>query len=278
MPEPTTYLTELFSLKGQVAVVTGATGVLGGAIAQGLAQAGAKVGVLGRREAQAKTRVREIEAAGGEALALVADVLQRDQLEQARQAILARWGRIDILVNAAGGNTAEASVSPDGEFFTLAQEAMQSMIDLNLMGTLLPCQVFGVDMAQQKKGSIINISSLSVPRALTRAVAYSAAKAGIENFTRWLAIELMHKYGAGLRVNAIAPGFFVGDQNRQLLLNDDQSLTGRGQTIIDRTPAGRFGEPEELVGVAIWLCSPSASFVSGIVVEVDGGFGVFSGV
>ena len=272
------YLAKLYDLSDQVAIVTGATGTLGGAMALGLARAGARVGVLGRRANLAEARAAEIEAAGGEAMPLVADVLQRDQLESARQAVLDRWGRIDILINCAGGNAPGGMVAVDGSFFDLTQEGMQGVIDLNLMGTLLPSQVFGQVMAQQRKGCMINISSLSVPRALSRVVAYGAAKAGAENFTRWLAIEMVRKYGQGLRVNAIAPGFFLAEMNRPFMVKEDGSWTTRGQQVIDHTPAGRFGDPEELVGATIWLCSPAASFVNGAVISVDGGFGASSGV
>ena len=209
---------------------------------------------------------------------LVADVLKRDQLDSACQAVLDRWGRIDILINCAGGNAAEGMVAVDGSFFDLTQEGIQRVIDLNLMGPMLPCQGFGRVMARQRQGCIINITSLSVPRALTRVVAYGAAKAGAENFTRWLAIEMVRQYGPGLRVNALAPGFFLAEMNRPFMLKADGSYTPRGQTVVDRTPAGRFGDPQELVGATIWLCSPSASFVNGSVIQVDGGFGAFSGV
>jgi NAD(P)-dependent dehydrogenase (short-subunit alcohol dehydrogenase family) len=272
------FLAQLFSLEGKVAIVTGATGVLGGAMARGLAQAGAKVGVLGRRAALAEQVAAEITAAGGEGLTLPADVLQIDQLRAAYDTVMARWGRIDILVNAAGGNSPEAIVAPDQHFFDLPMEAMQPILDLNLNGTLLPCQVFGRVMAEQRQGCIINISSMAVARAMTRTVAYSAAKAAVENFTRWLAVEMALKYGIGVRVNAIAPGYFLGEQNRRLLLNEDNTLTSRGQAIIRGTPAGRFGEPHELVSTLIWLCSPGAGFVTGVTVPVDGGFSAFTGI
>lgn len=271
-------LDNLFGLDGQVAIITGGTGVLGGAMAHGLAQAGAKVGILGRRREQAEAVAASIAAQGGEALALPADVLDRAQLEAARGAVLARWGRLDILVNAAGGNMPAATLPPGESFFNLPVEGMQPVIALNLQGTLLPSQVFGAAMAEAGRGCIVNISSMAAQRALTRVVGYSMAKAAVDNATRWLAVELARSFGAGLRVNAIAPGFFIGDQNRALLLNKDGSLTARGQTIIDHTPAGRFGEPEELVSTLIWLCSPGASFVNGIVVAVDGGFSAFSGI
>ncbi|MEP7286823.1 MAG: SDR family oxidoreductase [Chloroflexota bacterium] len=275
---PQDFLASLFSLDNKVAVVTGGTGVLGKAMVLGLAQAGAKVGVLARRQAEAEAIVAEIVAAGGEGLALPADVLQKDQLKAACAVVMARWGRVDILANVAGGNVADAIIGPDKSVFDMPQAAFEQVLDLNLTGTLLPTQIFGAIMAQQKAGCIVNISSMAAMRAITRVVGYSAAKAAIDNFTRWLAVELAQKHGEGLRVNAIAPGFFIGDQNRRLLLNEDNSLTPRGQTIIGHTPAGRFGEPAELVSTLIWLCSPGARFVNGVVVPVDGGFSVFSGV
>ena len=277
---PDAFLRDLFDLSGRVAVVTGATGVLGGAMARGLARAGAKVGVLGRREERAAGVVAGIKAAGGEAITLPADVLDRGQLERARDAALDRWGRLDILVNAAGGNTAEATVSDDAELFDLPKEALRRVFDLNLLGTVLPTQVFGAAMARgpDPEGSIVNVSSMAAQRPLTNVVGYSAAKASVENFTRWTAVELARRHGAGLRVNAVAPGFFLGEQNRAMLVNDDGTPTARGKSIVEHTPAGRFGEPEELRGALIWLCSPSARFVTGAVVPVDGGFNAFSGV
>ena len=271
-------LQNLFSLNGQVAVITGGTGVLGSAMARGLAQAGAKVGVLGRRREQAEVVVADIEGLGGTAMPLPADVLDRAKLEEARAAVLDQWGRLDILVNAAGGNMPSATLPPGQSFFTLPVEGMQPVIALNLNGTLLPIQVFGEAMGQAKRGCIVNISSMAAQRALTRVVGYGVAKAAVDNATRWLAVELARSFGGGIRVNAIAPGFFIGEQNRSLLLNEDGSLTPRGQTIIDHTPAGRFGEPDELISTLVWLCSPGASFVNGIVVAVDGGFSAFSGV
>ena len=271
-------LQTLFSLDDQVAVITGGTGVLGSMMAQGLARAGAKVGVLGRRREQAEAVVRTITAEGGEAIALVADVLDREQLERSRATILETWDRLDILVNAAGGNMPSATLAPGGSFFELPVEGLNPVIALNLQGTLLPSQIFGELLARAGRGCIVNISSMSAQRALSRVVGYGIAKAGVENATRWLAVELARSFGGHIRVNAIAPGFFVGEQNRALLLNDDGSLTPRGQTIIDHTPAGRFGQPEELLGTLIWLCSPGARFVNGVVVPVDGGFSAFSGV
>ena len=272
---------DLFSFAGKVAVVTGATGVLGSEMARALARNGARVAVLGRREGRANRVAGEIEAAGGQALALPADVLDTDQLEGAREALLERWGSVDILVNAAGGNVPEATLSDGLSVFQLPEKALRQVIDLNFLGTLLPCQIFGAAMvegAEEPEGCIVNISSMAASKTLTNVVGYSAAKAAVDNFTRWLAVELARSYGQGLRVNAIAPGFFIGEQNRDLLLEEDGSPTQRGQTIIEHTPAGRFGEPDELGGTLIWLCSPASAFVTGIVVPVDGGFSAFSGV
>jgi NAD(P)-dependent dehydrogenase (short-subunit alcohol dehydrogenase family) len=268
----------LFSLENKVAIVTGGTGVLGGAIAHGLAAAGAKVGILGRRVEKATDVVASIEAAGGEAMPLPADALEPGQLAAAREATLQRWGRIDILVNAAGGNTPEATVFGERTFFTLSRSAIDAMLELNLVGSILPSQVFGEVMANNGSGCILNISSMAAVRPLTRVIGYAAAKSAIDNFTRWLAVELCTKYGPGLRVNAIAPGFFVGEQNRSFLLNPDNTLTPRGQQIVSHTPMGRFGEPHELIGAAIWLCSDAARFVTGVVVPVDGGFSAYAGV
>ncbi len=278
MATTTQYITDLFSLDGQVALVTGGTGVLGGMMARGLAQAGAKVAILGRRAEVAEAVAQEIRDAGGAAIAAPADVMDKAQIEAARDQVVAEWGKIDILLNCAGGTTPQATVAPDGTFFDLDLDAMRYVIDLNLIGTLLPSQVVGAAMARQKQGCIVNISSMNAQRALTRAVAYSAGKAAIDNFTKWLAVELATKFGEGLRVNAIAPGFFVGDQNRALLLNPDETLTARGQKIIDHTPAGRFGDPHELIGPLIWLCSPAAKFVNGALIMVDGGANAFSGI
>ena len=281
--ETASFLEGLFSLSGKVAVVTGATGVLGGAMARGLSRAGGRVGVLGRREERAEEVAAELSRGGGEAMALPADVLDRGQLEKARDAALERWGRVDVLVNAAGGNVAGATVGEGETFFGLPREAFGEVFDLNLLGTVLPTQVFGEAMVRgaepgEAEGSVVNVSSMAAQRPLTRVVGYSAAKAAVENLTRWLAVELARKHGPGLRVNALAPGFFLGDQNRALLTNEDGSLTERGRMIIQHTPAGHFGEPEDLVGAVVWLCSPAARFVTGVVMPVDGGYGAFGGV
>ena len=272
------FVEEQFDVKGKVAIVTGGTGVLGGAMARGLARAGAKVGILGRRKERAEVVVSEIVAVGGEAMALPTDVLAPAQLDAARQSVMDKWGRVDILINAAGGNVPAATIMPDQSVFDMPQAGFEQVVALNLQGTVLPTQVFGAVMAAQGSGSIINISSMAAQRTLTRVVGYSAAKSAIDNFTRWMAVELAQKYGSGLRVNAIAPGFFVGEQNRSLLLNDDGTLTARGQQIIDHTPMARFGEPDELVGTALWLSSNAARFITGVVIPVDGGFSAYSGV
>jgi NAD(P)-dependent dehydrogenase (short-subunit alcohol dehydrogenase family) len=271
-------LAQLFSLEDKVAIVTGGTGVLGGALARGLAAAGARVGILGRRTQQAALVAEAIGHGGGAALPLAADVLDHAQLEAARDLVLERWGGIDILINAAGGNSPAATVVGDLSFFDLSEVAFNQVVRLNLNGSLLPAQVFGRVMAERGAGSIINISSMAAQKPLTRVIGYAAAKAAIDNFTKWLAVELAQKYGPGLRVNAIAPGFFIGEQNRALLLNDDDTLTPRGQLIVDHTPLRRFGEPDELVGAAVWLASDAARFVTGIVVPIDGGFSASSGI
>lgn len=265
-------------LDGRVAVITGGAGVLGSAMAMGLAQAGVKVAVLSRTASKVEAAVEQIESAGGTAMPLVADVLDKEQLEQARDKVLGSWGRIDILVNAAGGNMKGATIMPSQSFFDLSVSDFQKVTDLNLKGTVIPSLVFGEAMAKTGKGSIVNISSMAAQRVITRVVGYSASKAAIDNFTRWMAVELALKFGEGMRVNAIAPGFFIGEQNRRLLLNEDNTLTQRGQMIVDHTPMKRFGEPEELCGTLNWLCSEDAKFVTGIVVPVDGGFSAFSGI
>lgn len=265
-------------LENKVAVVTGGNGVLGGAIANGFAAENIKVAILGRTPETVKERVEEINQNGGEAMELVADVLDENALIESRRKVLDRWGRLDILVNAAGGNIAGATIRPEQSFFDLNLDDLDKVSSLNFKGTVLPTYVFGEIMVEKKNGSIINISSMAAQRALTRVLGYSAAKAAVDNFTKWLSVEMASKYGDGIRVNAIAPGFFIGEQNKNLLLNDDGSLTARGQTIINQTPMKRFGKPEELQGVANWLSGDGSAFVTGIVIPVDGGFGAFSGV
>lgn len=215
---------------------------------------------------------------GGEAVFLQADVLKKETLEKARDILIFKWGSIDILVNGAGGNQAKANVGPDEQFFDMSIEACEKVFKLNLIGTILPSQIFGEVMAKKRQGVIVNISSLSAKEPLTRVCGYSAAKSGVENFTMWLATEMCRKYGNGIRCNAIAPGFFLAEQNRALLTMPDGSLTDRGNLIIQNTPAGRFGNPDELIGALVFLCSPASAFVTGTVLRVDGGFGAFCGV
>ena len=267
-----------FSVKDQVVVVTGGAGVLCASMCRALAGAGAKVAVLDLNPVVAENLAAEIRANGGESLSVACDVLDQKSLESAAQAVLEKYGRVDILINGAGGNKPQATASQDQSFFDLPADALRWVFDLNLMGTILPSQVFGKIMAQEKHGVILNISSMNAFRPLTRIPAYSAAKAGVSNFTQWLAVHMAQTYSPAIRVNAIAPGFFVGEQNRSLLLKEDGSLTQRGDTIITHTPMGRFGNPEDLLGTVFWLVSPASDFITGIVVPVDGGFSAFSGV
>ncbi|WP_258104738.1 SDR family oxidoreductase [Marinoscillum sp. MHG1-6] len=265
-------------LEGKVAVVTGGAGILSGALIDGLVANGVKIGLLGRRLdalSEVADRVREN---GGESICLVADVLDRSALEDARAEVLSKWGKIDILINAAGGNMAGATIMPDGSFFDIDLKALQGVIDLNFMGSVVPSVVFGESMSKKGQGNIIHISSMSASRPMTRVVGYSAAKAGIDNLTKWMAVEFANKYGEGMRVNAIAPGFFLTKQNERLLTEEDGSLTSRGKTIVDHTPMGRFGQPDELIGTLLWLCSDASKFVTGTTIPVDGGFSAFSGV
>jgi len=268
----------LFSLKNRTAVITGGTGVLGQSMVEAISAAGANVVVIGRRKEAGDELVAKLIKAGGKAISLKADVLEKDQLIAARDAAMKEFGGIDILVNAAGGNMPGAVVAPDSNFFNMKIDDFQKVVDLNLLGSILPTQVFCEDMAKRKKGVIINIASMAAMRTITRVAGYSAAKAAIANFTGWLAVEMAHKYGEGIRVNAISPGFFLTEQNRNLLTNPDGSYTSRGQKVIAQTPYGRFGKAEELVGTLIYLCSDASAFVTGINVPVDGGFSVYAGV
>lgn len=272
------YLNELFSLENKVAVITGGTGVLGSSMVRALARAGASVAILGRRKEVADQLANEINKEGGKAIGVSADVLNADQLKEARKVILDKFGAIHILVNGAGGNMPGATIPPDKSFQDLKIEEFQKVVELNLTGSVLPSQVLGQPMMDAKSGVIINISSMAAYLPITRVVGYSAAKAAISNFTQWMAVEMAKKFGEGLRVNAIAPGFFLTEQNRTLLTNPDGSLTDRGNSVIRQTPFGRFGKPEELDSTLVWLCSDGARFVSGVVVAVDGGFSSYAGV
>lgn len=270
----------LYDLTGRVAVVTGGYGVLGGSMARYLSEQGAKVAILGRNAEKGNAKAVEIaETTGGETMFLQADVLDKEALQAACDRLCAEWGGVDILLNAAGGNQAGATIAPNQTIFDLNTEAMRGVVDLNFMGTVLPTLVFGKAMADAKrKGSIVNISSMAAQGVITRVVGYSASKAAIDNFTRWMAVEMAKKFGEGVRVNAIAPGFFLTEQNRTLLTNPDGSLTDRSRDIIAATPYGRFGEPDELNGTLGWLASDASAFVTGVVVPVDGGFSIFTGV
>ncbi|MGI4875436.1 MAG: SDR family oxidoreductase [Janthinobacterium lividum] len=267
-----------FSLQDKVVVITGATGVLGAAFSLAVAEAGAKVVLMGRNAERAEARAAAIRAVGGEALIILADVLDRAQLEAARDTILHTWGRIDGLVNAAGGNMPGATVGPNQDLFDLDIEDTRRAVDLNLFGTVLPTTVFGRVMAAQGRGSIVNISSLTAQRPLTRVLGYTLAKKSIEAYTQWMAVELGLRYGGGLRMNALAPGVFLTEQNRHLLLEADGALTERASKFIAGTPFQRFGEAEELTGTLIYLLSDASRFVTGETVLVDGGFNAYSGV
>ena len=265
----------LFDIKSKVAVVTGGAGVLCTTMCRALAEAGAKVAVLGLRPEPARALAADL---GNEAIGMACNVLDKASVETAAQKVMDAFGRVDILINGAGGNKPQATTNMEQSFFDLPIDALRGVLDLNLMGTILPSQVFGKIMAEQKDGVILNISSMNSFRPLTRIPAYSAAKAGVSNFTQWLAVHMAQEYSPSIRVNAIAPGFFVGDQNRALLLNGDGTLTPRGQQIISHTPQARFGIPDDLLGAVMWLVSPASAFVTGVVIPIDGGFSAFSGV
>jgi NAD(P)-dependent dehydrogenase (short-subunit alcohol dehydrogenase family) len=267
-----------FSLQGKVVVVTGATGVLGEAFIGSIAAAGGKVVLIGRNREVAEQRAAAVIAGGGDALAVVADVLDKQQLEDGLKQIMDNYGRVDALVNGAGGNIKEAVIDPSADIFSIDIDATRKVFELNLFGSLLPVQVFGHAMVQSGGGSIINISSMASEQVITKVLGYSMAKAAIDNYTRWMSVELANRYGERIRMNAIAPGFFLTDQNRALLTNPDGSMTPRGQSVINNTPYKRFGKPKELCGALVWLLSDASSFVSGQTIYVDGGFSIFSGV
>lgn len=273
------YLQELFGLEGRVAVVTGGGGVLCSAMSRALGQMGAKVAVLDINLEAAQRVADDIEAHGGRAIAAHCNVLDKASIQEAEQTVSQALGPVDILINGAGGNKKEATTSEELPFFDLPADALQWVFNLNFVGTLLPSQVFGKIMAERKRGVILNISSMNAFRPLTRIPGYSAAKAAVSNFTQWLAVHMNQEYSPKIRVNALAPGFFLTQQNRFLLIDEETgNLTPRGKTIIDHTPMGRFGAPEDLISTMVWLLSDGASFVNGIVVPVDGGFSAFSGV
>jgi NAD(P)-dependent dehydrogenase (short-subunit alcohol dehydrogenase family) len=265
-----------FDLTGQTAVVTGGAGILCSAISRMLVEHGANVAILDLAADRAQTLAKDI---GPRAVGISVNVLDRASLETAADQVLEVFGPIDILVNGAGGNKAQATTGTDLSFFDLPPDAVQWVFNLNFLGTFLPSQVFGHQMVKQERGVILNISSLNALRPLTRIPAYSAAKAAVSNFTQWLAVHMAQEYTPSIRVNAIAPGFFLTEQNRFLLTDEHTSdLTPRGKQILDHTPAARFGTPDDLLGAVLWLVSPAASFVSGVVIPIDGGFSAYSGV
>jgi NAD(P)-dependent dehydrogenase (short-subunit alcohol dehydrogenase family) len=272
-------LQSLYDFTDCTALITGGAGVLGSEIASALVGCNANVVILDRDQELARSAIERFpKVVKGRAVRVYGDVLNVDSLRQANETVRAEFGAIDILINAAGGNHPSATTSAELSFFDLPIEALRQVGDLNLLGTILPCQVFGRGMVEQGEGVILNISSMNAFRPLTRIPAYSAAKAAVTNFTQWLAVHMAQNYSPRIRVNAIAPGFFVGQQNRRLLLNPDGSLTPRGQTILNHTPMNRFGIPEDLLGPTMWLISPASAFVTGVVIPIDGGFSANSGV
>ena len=274
-------LQSFYDFAGRTVLVTGGAGVLGLEIVHTLVECNANVIILSRnRERAAKSVAEYIKQvkSKGFVLCVYGDVLKAETLYKANERIKAEFGAVDILINAAGGNHPSATTSADLSFFDLPVEALRQVGELNLLGTILPCQVFGRGMAERGEGTILNFSSMSAYRPLTRVAAYSASKAAVTNFTQWLAVHMAQNYSPRIRVNAIAPGFFIGEQNRRLLLNEDGTLTSRGQSILAHTPMNRFGTPGDLLGATLWLISPAASFVTGAVIPIDGGFAAFSGV
>ncbi len=271
-------LTKIYDFTGRSVVVTGGTGILGSVMVKALVGCGANVAVLARNREKAAALRSEI-SGPGRATIVEGDALKLDDLQKAAEAVVKEFGRIDCLINGAGGNHPHATTRPDLAFFDIPEDALRFVLDLNLLGTILPSQVIGKRMAEQGEGVILNVSSMSAFRPLTRVLGYSAAKAGVNSFTQWLAVHLAQEYSPRIRVNAIAPGFFLTGQNRVLLKDQETGeLTARGRSIINHTPMGRFGEPEDLLGTVLWLLSPASAFVTGIVVPVDGGFSAFGGV
>ncbi|MBA7538101.1 putative oxidoreductase [subsurface metagenome] len=273
------YLDDLFNLNGRVALLTGGGGVLAGAIGSGLAKAGVRIVFADIALDHAEEAAEGIQKDGGEAIGISANVLDIASLEKTRDEVIRKFGSVDILLNAAGGNMPGATIPPDKTIFDLDFNDLNKVSDLNFNGTVLPSLVFGKTMSEQPDGgNIINISSMAALQSITRVVGYSAAKAAVSNFTRWLAMEMAMKFEGKIRVNALAPGFFIGKQNRKLLTNDDGSYTERGEKVIAKTPMGRFGHADELIGAVLYLVSDASSFVTGVVLPVDGGFSIYSGV
>lgn len=279
MPQWFDKLKRMYNFTGRTVVITGGTGVLGGEIVRALASCGARMAIVCRHPEKGEALLTQLGPYGSNAALFEADVLDLESLQRAAREIIARFESVHCLINAAGGNKPQATTNPEQKFFDLPLDALRSVLDLNLLGTILPCQVFGKIMAASGAGIILNVSSMTAERPLTRIPAYSAAKAGIDNFTRWLAVHMAQEYSPHLRVNAIAPGFFLTEQNRFLLTDRETGeFTARGKSILAHTPMGRFGNPEDLIGATLWLLSPASAFVTGIVVPIDGGFSAFSGV
>ena len=267
-----------FSLKGKVIVVAGGTGILGNAFVNAIVESGGTVGILGRKESVATERADAINQQGGKAMALVADVMNEQQLATARDKVLQAFGKIDGLVNAAGGNMPEGVLQPEDNIFSMNIEGMKKVMDINLWGTLIPTQVFGEAIAKNGKGSIVNISSMNSKRAITKVLGYNMGKAAVDCYTQWFAVELARRYGDNIRMNALAPGFFLTEQNRYLLTKKEGGYTERGELVIRQTPFKRFGNPDELKGALVWLLSDASEFVTGAMICVDGGFSIFGGV
>lgn len=267
-----------FSLKDKVIIVTGGTGILGNAFVDAIVEAGGAVGILGRKKEVAEQRAEAINEKGGKALGLVADVMDEKQLNEAKEKALTYFGKIDGLVNAAGGNMPEGVLTPNENIFKMNLAGMKKVTDINLWGTVIPTQVFGDAIAQTGKGSIVNISSMNSKRAITKVLGYNMGKAGVDCYTQWFAVELANRYGDKIRMNALAPGFFLTEQNRNLLTKPEGGFTERGELVIRQTPFKRFGHPDELKGALVWLLSDASQFVTGSMICVDGGFSIFGGV
>jgi len=267
-----------YSLEGKVIVVTGGTGILGSAFIDAIVEAGGAVGILGRKKEVAEERANAINQKGGKAIALVADVLNEEQLKVAKQQVLDKFGKIDGLVNAAGGNMPEGVLQPEESVFNMNIEGMKKTLDINLWGTIIPTQIFGEAIAKTGKGSIVNISSMNSKRAITKVLGYNMGKAAVDCYNQWFAVELARRHGDTIRMNALAPGFFLTEQNRYLLTKKEGGYTERGELVIKQTPFKRFGNPDELKGALVWLLSDASEFVTGAMICVDGGFSIFGGV
>jgi NAD(P)-dependent dehydrogenase (short-subunit alcohol dehydrogenase family) len=271
-------MSDRYSLAGKVIVVTGGTGILGNSFVNGIVEAGGAVGILGRNRQVAEERAEAINQKGGQAIALIADAMNEAELVAARTLLLDKFGRLDGLVNAAGGNMPEGVLQPDEDIFSINIDGMKKVTDLNLWGTLIPTQVFGEAIAKTGKGSIVNISSMNSKRAITKVLGYNMGKAAVDCYTQWFAVELANRYGDAIRMNALAPGFFLTEQNRNLLTKPEGGYTERGELVIKQTPFKRFGHPDELIGALVWLLSDASAFVTGSMICVDGGFSIFGGV